>query len=211
MDSVLHEFKTVPGVVGALVCSRDGRLLAHSFPPTFHEAALAHAARRLADGAVGVGAMSGGARLLDLQFARARIVARLLDGAALLLLCAPNTNMHLLEILAAVAAPKLEVLVAGGGPAPAPPAALQANPDPTPATFLAPPAAALPRAGKLHALVLRIDAAIARRRLDPFATRGEIALLAGFSMGFIDAQTLDDPDKLARLKAAAATVLGEAV
>jgi hypothetical protein len=58
-------------------------------------------------------------------------------------------------------------------------------------------------------VVQRINRSIELRRLDAFAIRGEIALRAGFGIGFIDADTPDDADKLARLKAAASAVLNE--
>jgi len=57
--------------------------------------------------------------------------------------------------------------------------------------------------------VQRIEAAIARKRLDAVRTRGAIALQAGFSLRCIDADTPDDPQMLSQILAAAAAVLGE--
>lgn len=192
MQTLLNHLNAVPGVVGTLVCGEDGRLLAQAFPPIFEEAVLADVAKNLAEGTAGLDTVTGSVSLLDLRCAGARIVVRPVAGAALLFLCSPTMNLQPLAISASVAAPKLEALVAGGAAAPAP----------------APPAAT---PGKLHAMVQRINAVIERRKLDPFGTRGEIALKAGFGLGFIDAETPDDPQKLARLKAAASAVLGEPV
>ena len=52
---------------------------------------------------------------------------------------------------------------------------------------------------------------IARRRLDRFKVRGEIAISAGFGLAFIDSETPDDPVKLAKLKVAATAILGEPI
>jgi predicted regulator of Ras-like GTPase activity (Roadblock/LC7/MglB family) len=195
MQTVLGQLNAVPGVVGTLVCGADGRLVANGFPSTHDPATLGEVARRLAEGAQGLGTIGGELRTLDLRHANARIVARPVAGAILLFLCAPSINLTPLEISAGIVASRLERLLAE------PPSASAA---PAPAS---PPAPA--SVGELHALVQRIDAAIARRRLDPFATRGEIALRAGFGLGFIDAATPDDPKKLARLTAAASAVLGD--
>ncbi len=193
MQTVLSHLNAVPGVVGTLLCGPDGQLLARAFPPVFEDAALEEVARAIAESTAGIGTITGPVRMLDLRHAKARIVARPVAGATLLFLCSPSMNLQPLDISASIAAPKIEKLLAGRSAAPS-------AADPA-------PAGAAP--GKLHALVQRIDRLIARKRLDPFATRGQIALQAGFGLGFIDAETPDDPDKLSRLKAAATAVLGE--
>jgi predicted regulator of Ras-like GTPase activity (Roadblock/LC7/MglB family) len=192
MQTLLGQLNAVPGVLGTLVCGADGRLLAHAFPPVFDQAALADVAKTLADGAAGLGTITGPVRMLDLRHANARIVARPVTGATLLFLCAPSMSLQPLDISAAIATPKLEKLVADGA-----------------AAAPAPRGGVAPGGGKLHALVQRINRIIERKRLDPFTARGEIAMKAGFGLGFIDAATPDDPDKLSRLKAAASAVLGE--
>ena len=65
--------------------------------------------------------------------------------------------------------------------------------------------------GKLHDITRRIDAAILRRGLPIFKTKGLIAIRAGFALTLIDAQTPDDPQRIASLLAAASEVLGEKV
>ena len=196
MQTLLGQLNAVPGVMGCLVCSPGGQLLAHAFPPVFDEATLVDAAKALSQSAAGLATVTGNVRMLDLRCETARIVARPLAGASLLFLCAPGTNLQPLAISASVAAPKLEKLVAtrpapGGAPASAKQPA--------------------PSGGQLFAAVQRINAVIERKRLDAFKTRGEIAMKAGFGLGFIDAETPDDANKLAKLKAAASAVLGEPI
>lgn len=188
MQTVIEHLNAVPGVVGTLVCGADGQLLASAFPPVFDEGALSDVAKTVADATAGLGTVAGKVRMLDLRHAGARIVARPVNGATLLFLCAPSMNLQPLDISASVAIPKIERLVAqrSGGGAPGAPAG-----------------------SELYALVRRIEDLIERKKLDPFATRGQIAIEAGFGLGFIDADTPDDPDKLSRLKAAARAVLGE--
>ncbi len=63
--------------------------------------------------------------------------------------------------------------------------------------------------GQLYQTIQRIEQVIARRNLQPFRTKGLIALKAGFSLALIEAGTPDDEAKLERLQQAAAQVLGE--
>jgi predicted regulator of Ras-like GTPase activity (Roadblock/LC7/MglB family) len=194
MQTLLNHLNAVPGVVGTLVCGPDGQLIASAFPPVFDEGVLSDVAKTVAESTAGLGTVTGSVRMLDLRHANARIVARPVTGAVLLFLCSPSMNLQPLDISASVAVPRIERLVAqapaGGSRA------------------AAAPAGAAP-GSKLHALVQRINRIIERKQLDPFATRGEIALEAGFGLGFIDSETPDDPDKLSKLKAAASAVLGE--
>jgi predicted regulator of Ras-like GTPase activity (Roadblock/LC7/MglB family) len=112
MESVLGQLITVPGVVGGMIYDGDGRLLSKAFPPIFDEAILASAARVLVDGAAGLETVTGTAGLIDLRFADARVVVRPMAGANLVLLCAAQTNLQLLNISTSVAVPKIERLVA---------------------------------------------------------------------------------------------------
>jgi predicted regulator of Ras-like GTPase activity (Roadblock/LC7/MglB family) len=196
MQTLLNHLNAVPGVIGTLVCGSDGELIAHAFPPIFEEPLLADVAKTVAESTAGLATITGAVRLLDLRHANARIVARPVAGATMLFLCAPAVSLQPLEISASVAAPKVEQLVASRSPA-------AAAPTPAPARAAT--------GGKLHALVQRIDAVIQKRKLDPFDTRGAIALQAGFGLGFIDAETPDDAEKLSKLRAAASAVLGESV
>jgi predicted regulator of Ras-like GTPase activity (Roadblock/LC7/MglB family) len=92
---------------------------------------------------------------------------------------------------------------------PPPPPSVAAPPLAAVMAAMAPPAAAEPTPGKLYLLVQRIEAIISRKKLDPFRTRGAISMAAGFGLRAIDIDTPDDAEMLAKLTAAAATVLGE--
>ena len=63
--------------------------------------------------------------------------------------------------------------------------------------------------GQLYETIERIEQVIARRNLQPFRTRGLIALRAGFSLALIETSTPDDDAKLEALRRAAGQVLGE--
>ncbi len=63
--------------------------------------------------------------------------------------------------------------------------------------------------GQLYDTIQRIEQTIARKNLQPFRTKGLIALKAGFSLALVEAATPDDEAKLASLRQAAQDVLGE--
>ncbi len=65
--------------------------------------------------------------------------------------------------------------------------------------------------GKLYDAVRKIDAAITRKQLPIFITKGKIAIRAGFVLATIDPETPDDSARLAMLRSAAREVLGEDV
>lgn len=201
MGELLGQLNAFPGVIGSLVCSDQGQVLAQTFPASVDAAAPARAAQLLADHAGGLAAVGGPVAMLSLRFGGARILARPLGGGHLLVLCAPTVNAQPLTLLAAATAPKLERLLAP------PPGPAQAAPPAAPALAAAPPLP--PEPGRLHQLVQRIEQVITRKRLDPFRTRGAISMAAGFGLRCIDTDTPDDPDMLARLEAAALSVLGE--
>ena len=198
MRTLLGQLNSVPGVVGSLVCDREGELLAHAFPPLFETSILSAAATILADCRAGLETIAGHIGLLDMRYAHARIIVRPLTRAHLLLLGAASLNLHLLSISTSVAVPKLEKLLSARAELPA-------------TTIVAPPAPAVATVGQLYAAVRKIDSIIERKRLDRFKMRGQIALRAGFGLGFIDADTPDDPEMLSKLEAAASAVLGEPI
>jgi hypothetical protein len=61
---------------------------------------------------------------------------------------------------------------------------------------------------RLHDLKQLIDQVIDQRGLDPFKVRGAISLRSGLVIGLIKPDTLDDDDKLRKLREAASQVLG---
>jgi predicted regulator of Ras-like GTPase activity (Roadblock/LC7/MglB family) len=206
VETILRQLNSVPGVVGSLVCDAGGHLRAHAFPAVFDPALLRKAARLAPDGVEGLEPALGKMGTLDLRYNEARILLQRRDHAILLVLCAPDVSATLLNMSASVALGRLGQAAAGWSEQP-PPAAL--TPPPAPPAAARPPSARADARGQLFRLVRRIDEIIARRRLDGFKIRGQIAIQAGFGLGFIDANTPDDPTRADRLRAAATAVLGE--
>lgn len=217
MESLLRQLAALPGVVGSLLCDAEGRLLAQVFPPPFELSALREAARILGDGAAGLETVCGPIGMIDLRYGEERIVAAPVAGGWLLFLCAAAANLRLLAISAAAAVPRIERLRAAPPPpvgsAPATQAELKKlleealeGGEESPQVELG-----FAEVGRLHRMVQAIDAVIARRGLDRFRVRGEIALRAGFALDFVEPDTLDEPAPVARLAAAASAVLGESV
>ena len=63
---------------------------------------------------------------------------------------------------------------------------------------------------QLYETVREIERIIHQRALPLFLTKGRIAIQSGFPLGMIVKDTPDDPHKLAKLRAAAREVLGDA-
>jgi predicted regulator of Ras-like GTPase activity (Roadblock/LC7/MglB family) len=116
MQAVLSQLNTIPGVVGSMVCDREGTLLSRTFPSIFDEGVLSNAARILVDGAAGLETVTGKVGMVDLRYGDARIVVRPIAGAHLVFLCTAQINLQLLNISTSVAVPKLEKLVSARPP-----------------------------------------------------------------------------------------------
>lgn len=65
--------------------------------------------------------------------------------------------------------------------------------------------------GRLWDACQEVDALIASRGLDPYKTKGQISLEAGFFLSFIMESDPDDEDKLQALRDACQAVLGERI
>jgi hypothetical protein len=62
--------------------------------------------------------------------------------------------------------------------------------------------------GKLYDGCTQVSEHIERQGMDPFRTRGAIAIKTGFLITLVGPDDFDDPEKIAALKAAAQDVLG---
>lgn len=187
MRDVLAQLNAVPGVLGSLISDREGQLLAHAFPPTFDAGQLHRAAVVLAERGPALDSALGQVGLIDLRYAGARVVVKGLGGGRLVFLCAPAVSLAFLGMSAAAVVPKLERLVRERPAAPG----------------------ASATGGALHELVQRVDARLAQSGADRFKLRGQIAMKAGFTLDLVDAGTPDDPERLAKLRAAVIAVLGK--
>ena len=179
--------EAVPGVIGSMAVDAEGRLVAHSFPAGTDVSRLQAAATLLVDRSAGLESAIGAVRTMDLRFASSRIVVKSASGARLLLLCAPTVNLSLLSMSAAGPLRRL-------AQAPAP--AVRAVP-------------AQPEGGELYRIVQQIDGRLLGKGADRFKLRGQIAMKAGFSLDLVEADTPDDPERIQKLRAAAAAVLGK--
>ncbi|HEX7488926.1 MAG TPA: roadblock/LC7 domain-containing protein [Anaeromyxobacteraceae bacterium] len=191
MQDVLAQLNTVPGVLGSLVSDREGQLLAHAFPPTFDASQLQRAAAVLAERGPALDSALGQVGLSDFRYAGARVVVKGLGGGRLVFLCAPAVSLPFLGMSAAAVVPKLERLVRER------PAAAGVT-GATGAT-----------GGALLELVQRVDARLAQSGADRFKLRGQIAMKAGFALDLVDAGMPDEPERLAKLRAAVIAVLGK--
>lgn len=61
--------------------------------------------------------------------------------------------------------------------------------------------------GQLHEMCMKIDAHIAKNKLETFKVRGQLSLACGFMLGFVNAKSPDDPAQIEALKKASKTVL----
>jgi len=138
MQTVLSQLNSLPGVVGSMVCSVDGRVHAQSFPAIFDRRAVQEAARSLADAAQAVDFARATDDLIDLRFREVRLLARPCSGSLLAVLCSGTTNLQLLVLATAAAVAKLERELRAPSSAPAVSAAHAAHA--APAVTLAPPA-----------------------------------------------------------------------
>ena len=111
MQHLLEQINTLPGVVGSLIRSETGEVLAHAFPPLFEVTVLQEAASCLATISSGLKGCQG-PELLDFRFADGRILVRHLTAAQLLLLCTKEVNLQVLNVSLNVASKKLEQLIA---------------------------------------------------------------------------------------------------
>lgn len=195
VSQTLKQLNAVPGVLGSLVCDARGNLVAHEFPSQFDETRLRAAAAAVTDRASGLEAAVGSVGTVDLRFATARVVIRSVAEGKVLFLCTPAVNLQTLLLSASGALRRLEELLGASGAAPASRGAPAAPEPPRPS-------------GALHRLVQEIDGALARSGADRFKLRGRIALMAGFALDLVEADSPDDPATLQKLKQAASTVLG---
>lgn len=108
MDAILQKLNGVPGVIGSLVCGRDGAAVACAFPPLFDHSLLEEVSAAVADPASG----AQRADLLDFRYGDGRIVIKPLQDAFVLLLCTRKVNLGVLAISLNVAKAKLESLMA---------------------------------------------------------------------------------------------------
>ena len=111
MKSVLAQLNMTPGVVGSLVCSDEGRVLADAFPPLFDADMLYAVAATLPDCSPAGDDAAGSVSLIDFRYNDSRIIIKPLSGGFLFLLCTKAINMQLMGLSLNLAAKKIEKLI----------------------------------------------------------------------------------------------------
>ncbi len=131
MENYLKEINAVLGVVGSFVCLSDGTLAAQALPDKI-DAASAETAARIATQTLNALETSGQrVAEADLLYGQGRLVLKNLRGGVLVIVCARNLNISLLNLTANVVAKKLAAELKPK-PAPAEPAPKVAAPAPLP-------------------------------------------------------------------------------
>ncbi len=104
MENHLKEINAVLGVVGSFVCLSDGSLVAKALPDKLDAASAAHIATQTLSALD-----TSGQRIVeaDLIYGQGRLVLKNLRGGVLVIVCARNINIPLLNLTANVAAKKL--------------------------------------------------------------------------------------------------------
>ncbi len=138
MENHLKEINSVLGVVGSFVCLPDGSIAAKALPDKFDAASIETAARIATQTFNAL--ETSGQRITDadLVYSQGRLILKNLRGGILVIVCARNINIPLLNLTANVTAKKL-----AAGLKPAKPA--EPTPKPAaaaPARTAAPPAPA---------------------------------------------------------------------
>jgi predicted regulator of Ras-like GTPase activity (Roadblock/LC7/MglB family) len=111
MQKVLEQLNTVPEVIGSMVCTETGSLVARIFPAIFDGTTLQKACNTVAKGQLWSGPLTGSSGLLDLRYSDGRIIGRTLRGGVLFVLCTKAVNLQLLNISLNVAKNRIEDLM----------------------------------------------------------------------------------------------------
>lgn len=157
--AALAQLAAIPGVIGSMVFDAGGAVLTSAFPPTIEPAALARLAGQLSADGYFQEWVAGETANLELRYAGGSVVVRSLEGAWLLVLCAPQSNAQLLAMSLNQVVRRLKLPVE-------PPPSLRG---PAPAAGPPPPASAVER---LRLLVSRELGAQAEQALELIAAAG---------------------------------------
>jgi predicted regulator of Ras-like GTPase activity (Roadblock/LC7/MglB family) len=107
MEAILREINDVIGVTGSFVCLNDASIAAQAVPVSFSPAEITLAARIAAQTFVALETSGQRVTEADLTFERARLILKSLRGGVLVILCARNINLPLLNLTANAATRKL--------------------------------------------------------------------------------------------------------
>lgn len=154
MENILKEINAVLGVHGSFVCLNDGTIAAHALPDKYTGEQIQLAARVTSQTFQALEMSGQRVAEMDWVYSGGRLVIKNLRGASLVIVCARNINLPLLNLTANVAAKKIAAEIkAQSAPPPSakqPTVAAPPPPSPAPAVAVAEPTAPAPP-NPLHA------------------------------------------------------------
>lgn len=107
MEAILKEINGVVGVTGSFICLNDGSVAAQAVPASFGAANVAQAARVAIQTFHALEASGRHIAEADLMFEQGRLLLKNLRGGILVIICARQINVALLNLTATVAAKKI--------------------------------------------------------------------------------------------------------
>lgn len=118
MEEILKELNKVVGVRGSFVCSSDGEILARAVPDEWRNPQLAEAAHVASQTFQALQSAGQRSKEFDLIFAEGRLLLRNLRGGLLVIHCARNVNLPLLNLSTSSAIKKLGTEMKAASPHP---------------------------------------------------------------------------------------------
>lgn len=115
MKDILQHINSVDGVIGSALCSHNGEVFAHAFPPLIDEASVKKIASLTVECSHGL-QISQTLNLLDLRYSNGRILVKAFPEAMLFLLCANSINLQVLLITLNLAVKKLKEKIVSEAP-----------------------------------------------------------------------------------------------
>ncbi len=107
MESNLAEINSLLGVLGSLVCDSDGKIIVQAMPDAYGDDKLSVTARVVSKTVQALDSSGQRVSEMDLQFEGGRLLLKNLRGGTLVILCARNINLPLLNMTAGVEAKKI--------------------------------------------------------------------------------------------------------
>jgi predicted regulator of Ras-like GTPase activity (Roadblock/LC7/MglB family) len=145
METILKEINAVLGVIGSFVCSIDGEIVARAMPGKHDTEKLELAARVIIQTSQALEMSGQKIAEADFLYGDGRLIVKNLPGGSLIILCARNINLPLLNLATTNALKKLEIKLKQSVPAVVtPPPSPEPEPKPTPPPTPAPTQASAP-------------------------------------------------------------------
>lgn len=119
METALQEINAVAGVNGSFACASNGKIIAQVMPSTYEPAKLSAVARLAVQTFNALELSRQRVSDVDLVFTQQRLILKNLRGGILVILCARNINIPLLNMTAKQAVESLSAALSGSAVPPA--------------------------------------------------------------------------------------------